>query len=72
MATAAAVKGQGRVVLLVSEFATMIDATDQHVIDLIEAGQLGAIDIGLGSRRCFRIPITEAEKFMERRSSMNV
>ena len=58
---------QGRKVFLVNEVALMLGATDQHVLNLIESGQLGAINIGNGSRKFWRIPLSECRAFMDER-----
>ncbi len=58
-------------VLLVCEVAARLKITEQHVLDLIEAGELGAIDVGGSSRHFYRIPVPEFERFMSRRNSLN-
>ena len=58
-----------RTVLYVSEVAEKLEVTDQHVIDLIEEGQLNAINVGGGLRKFFRIPVHEYEAFLRRRHS---
>lgn len=60
------------VVLLVSEVAKKLRITDQQVLNLIEEGAIAAINVGGGSRKFWRIPIVELDKFAARRSSMNV
>ncbi|HSM84597.1 MAG TPA: helix-turn-helix domain-containing protein [Candidatus Limnocylindrales bacterium] len=60
----------GRKSLYVSEVAERLGATDQHVINLIDEGKLGAIDIGNGSRKFYRIPVTEWERFLKRRATL--
>ncbi len=59
----------GRTVLYVSEVAEKLDVTERHVIDLIEECKLGAVNIGGGSRKFWRIPVAEYEKFLKSRSS---
>jgi excisionase family DNA binding protein len=60
---------QERTVLYVSEVAAKLKVTDQHVIDLIEEGQLNAINVGGGLRKFYRIPVLEYEGFLRRRHS---
>lgn len=60
----------GRKTLYVSEVAQRLEVTDQHVIDLIEEGNMGAINVGGGSRKFWRIPVAEYEKFLKKRSSL--
>jgi len=59
----------GRTVLYVSEVAERLSITEQQVHDLIASGDLGAVDIGNGTRRFWRIPVVEYEKFLKRRNS---
>ncbi len=59
----------GRKVLCVGEVALGLGVTKQHVIDLIEEGVLGAIDVGGGGRKYWRVPVGEYERFVRRRVS---
>lgn len=60
----------GRTVLYVSEVAEKLKVTDQHVIDLIEEGQFpGAINVGGGSKKFYRIPIESYERFLKSRQA---
>jgi len=63
----------GRKTLYVHECAAQIGVTPDHIYDLIEEGQLGALDVSgrnnLTERRTLRIPIECWRKFlMERRT----
>jgi excisionase family DNA binding protein len=60
----------GRKVLYVSEVAERLEIGEQSVRDLIEEGKLHAIDVGGGSRKFWRIPVTAFERFVKERSSM--
>jgi len=60
----------GRKMLYVSEVAQRLEVTDQHVLDLIDEGQIGAVNIGGGQRKFWRVPATEFEKFLKSRSSL--
>lgn len=60
----------GRKVLYVAEVAERLEISQRHVLDLIEEGKIGAIDVGGGIRKHWRIPVGEFEKFMKRRSSL--
>lgn len=62
-----------RTVLYVSEVAEKIGVTEQHVIDLIEEGQLGAVNVGgtINGRKYWRIPVAEYEKFLKQRQNVN-
>lgn len=61
----------GRRSLYVSEVAKELGVTDQHIIDLIEEGQIGAVNVGGGKRNYWRIPVSEFEKFLKSRISMS-
>jgi len=58
----------GRVTLKVYEVAAKLGVTEQHVIDLITEGKLGAIDLrGKGaSRSLYRIPIEAYRDYVVR------
>ena len=60
----------GRSVLYPGECAERLNVSLQHIIDLIDEGQLGAVNIGGGERKHYRIPVAEWEKFLKRRSSI--
>ncbi len=66
----------GRVLLYVIEVAEKLHCSDQHVWNLIEEGQLIAIDIATKKqvvpgqidrrrRGCFRVPVCAWDKFIE-------
>ena len=59
----------GRASLYVSEVADKLGVTNQHVIDLLQEGQLGGVNVGGGTRNFWRIPVPEYEKFLKRRSN---
>ena len=60
----------GRKMLYVAEVAERLQVTDRHVIDLIQEGKIGAIDVGGGLRNFWRVPVTEFEKFLKKRASI--
>ena len=61
----------GRSVLNVRECADKLSVTDQHIKNLIEEGELGAINAaGPGERKLYRVPAAEWAKFLSRRSSV--
>lgn len=62
----------GRTVLYVAEVAEKLDVTEQHIHDLIDEGRLGAINMGGGTRKFWRIPVAEYEKFLRARSNLIV
>ena len=56
-----------RVVLYVSEIAEKLSITERHVINLIEAGKLKAINVGgenASGRRFYRIPVAWWEDYL--------
>lgn len=61
-----------RKVLTVAEVASRLDVTEQHVIDLIEEGQIQAINIGGGAKRFWRIPKEGYEQFLRARHSFRI
>ncbi|HXG49096.1 MAG TPA: helix-turn-helix domain-containing protein [Methylomirabilota bacterium] len=64
--------GADRRVLLVSEVAAKLRVTEQHVLDLIEEGQLQAINIGGADRKYWRIPVEAWRAFTRSRHSFNL
>ena len=61
--------GKDRQALCVTEVAAKLRVTDQHVLDLIAEGQIGAVNVGGATRRHFRIPVEEYMKFLRSRDS---
>lgn len=59
----------GRVTLTVDEIATRLGATTQHILDLIEEGELVAVDLsGKGAtRRYCKIPVEAYREFIVKR-----
>lgn len=57
-------------ILTVHQVAEKLGVTEQHVHDLICAGQLQAVDVGGGSKRYWRIPIEAYEQFVKTRNSL--
>jgi excisionase family DNA binding protein len=58
-----------RRMLTVAEVAERLRVTDQHVLDLIDEGQLQAINIGGANRKFWRIPVEAWNDFLGRRHS---
>lgn len=65
----------GRSLLLISEVSKALKCTNQHVIDLVEEGQLVAVDIAgpvadpsQKPRRCLRIPVGSYDNFLHART----
>ena len=59
-----------RTVLYPDEIAERLNCTKQHVLNLIESGSLGAVNIGNGEAKFWRVPVGEWEKFLKARSSV--
>jgi len=59
--------------LMISEVSKVLKCTNQHVLDLIEEGQLVAVDISgpavdrNTARRCLRIPVSSYDNFLRTR-----
>jgi excisionase family DNA binding protein len=60
----------GRTVVNLKECAAKLGVTDQHILNLIELGELGAVDVGTGKIRHYRIPVKEWEKYLAANSSV--
>jgi excisionase family DNA binding protein len=65
----------GRSVLTISEVAKTLNCTETHVRDLIDEGQLVAVDIagppvpgGRPPRQCLRIPVSSYDNFLRARA----
>lgn len=70
----------GRTMLLIAEVAAAWKCTEQHVLDLVEEGQLVAVDIrgavakkpsemgNKTARRCLRIPVSSYDHFVKERA----
>lgn len=58
-----------RTVLYLDEIAEKLDCSKQHVINLIESGELGAINIANATAKFYRVPVGEWEKFLNKRAS---
>jgi excisionase family DNA binding protein len=59
-----------RTVFKVSEAAAELGVSKQHILNAIEAGEIGAIDAGIGSRHFWRIPVEELERFKKARNTL--
>ena len=62
----------GRKALTVGEICAVLDVCENHVLNLIESGQLVSINVACGSRNHPRIPIESWHAFLKARSSLNV
>ena len=58
--------------LHVREVAAELAVSEQQVINLIDAGEMEAVNVGDGSRRHWRVRIEALVKFMEAHSSLRV
>ena len=59
-----------RTVLYVDEIAEKLDCSKQHVLNLIDEGLLGAINIGTATAKFYRVPVGEWEKYLRKQSSV--
>ena len=62
----------GRKALTVGEIAAVLDVCENHVLNLIESGQLIAINVGCASKHHPRIPIEAWHRFLKSRNMMDV
>lgn len=62
----------GRTMLYVAEVAEKLGVTEQTILNLLETGQLGGINIGAGGKKFWRIPVHEYEKFLRQRHSLSL
>ncbi|MBE0541606.1 MAG: helix-turn-helix domain-containing protein [Verrucomicrobia bacterium] len=62
----------GRTTLYVHEVARALGVCDQTVLNLLDTGELIGINIGTGNKKFRRIPVHEYEKFLTKRSSLNL
>jgi excisionase family DNA binding protein len=56
-----------RATLRPQEIATILDCSVQHICNLIETGELGAINLGQQSARHVRVPTSEYIRFLRAR-----
>jgi hypothetical protein len=61
----------GRVMLKIGEFAEAVGLSWQKVSDLIEEGQILAVDMSsaTATRKCWRIPVCAVADFLEQRKN---
>jgi excisionase family DNA binding protein len=59
----------GARVLTVAQAARRWAVTEQHVVNLIDGGDLAATNIGAGERKYWRIKIEDVEAFEAQRNS---
>ena len=57
----------GPEVYTVAEVAERLKVDEQHVRDLIDEGEMAAVNIGNGKRKRWRVAREELERFKERR-----
>lgn len=57
-------------VLYPEEIAEALKCTKALVVKLIEGGDLGAINIGSGKAKFYRIPAAEWERFLKKRATV--
>jgi excisionase family DNA binding protein len=60
----------GRISLSVQEVAKALSVTKQHVLDLIDAGRLPAVNVGRQERHYWRIPVLGLRQFLELNNSV--
>lgn len=58
-----------RTALSTDEIAEKLRCTKAHVLRLIETGELGAVNIGTGKYKFYRVPAAEWEKFLRKRAA---
>ena len=58
--------------MTVAEVSVLLHCTDQHVCDLIDEGQLQALNIGGNAKRFWRIPREAYDAFLASRHSFNL
>lgn len=58
-----------RTALSTDEIAEKLRCTKAHVLRLIETGELGAVNIGTGKYKFYRVPAAEWEKFLRNRAA---
>lgn len=61
---------KARTVLHPEEIAARLKCTKALIIKLIEGGDLGAINIGSGKTKFYRIPAAEWERFLRKRATV--
>lgn len=59
-----------RTALSTDEIAEKLRCTKAHVLRLIETGELGAVNIGTGKYKFYRVPAAEWEKFLRNRTAV--
>ena len=59
-----------RTALSTDEIAEKLRCTKAHVLRLIESGELGAVNIGTGKYKFYRVPAAEWEKFLRSRAAV--
>jgi len=69
-AEAALAPFRGRSLLYVHEVAKLLMVTGRHVRDLIEEGQIVAVNVAGGSLKHWRVPLTEVRRFLLMRNSL--
>jgi excisionase family DNA binding protein len=66
------IRSEKKAVLKVGECARELDVSNQHILNLIEEGQIAAINISsIGARQNYRIPVEEFQRYKRRRNSLN-
>lgn len=61
---------QSRTALNPEEIAKKLKCTKALIVKLIESGELGAINIGSGTVKFYRVPAAEWERFLRKRASV--
>jgi excisionase family DNA binding protein len=60
-----------RRMLYVFEVADKLECSKQHVVNLIEEGKMGAVDLGKAGRRFLRVPLESYYEFLRSRNSQD-
>lgn len=61
---------EGRTVLRATEVSKLLDCSVSHVINLVESGDLGSVNIGRKSNRHVRVPVSELRRYLSQHDSL--
>lgn len=60
-----------RSLLYLHEVAKLLLVTRRHIKDLIDEGHLAGVNVGGGSHKHWRVPLTEVRRFLRSRNSLD-